>query len=450
MQLHSPCPPFRPAWPTRGHVEQEYTEVWIHGKMKKLNATHNPTRKSWLSAANLEATDFPIQNLPFGIFSASGRDRHAGVAIGDMILDLTVLEATGALDCGVNAPVFDQGVLNPFLALPQQIWSETRARVAQMMDETGGTRDVPLVLQADATMHLPIFVRAFTDFYASREHATNVGSMFRDPQNALLPNWLHMPIGYNGRASTVVVSGTDIHRPKGQLKSPEQGAPVFAPCAKLDFELEIGAIVGSPNHMGHQVSTGEAFRSIFGYVLLNDWSARDIQTWEYQPLGPFQSKAFGTSISPWIVTREALEPFRTDPPERLKPLLPYLEEDEPNAFDIELKVALTPRDGNPTTLCRTNYRHMYYTSAQQFAHHTSSGCAMETGDLLGSGTISGPTNDSLGSLLELTWNGARPVAISGGQRGFLEDGDTVTMRGHCSGSYRIGFGNCTGTVIPAN
>ncbi|MGI9400025.1 MAG: fumarylacetoacetase, partial [Rhizobiaceae bacterium] len=296
----------------------------------------------------------------------------------------------------------------------------------------------------------PFHVRSFTDFYASREHATNVGSMFRDPENALMPNWLHIPIGYNGRASTVVVSGTPIHRPNGQLKGPNGEAPRFGPCQKLDIELEMGAIVGTPNPMGTPVSVAEAYNNIFGYVLLNDWSARDIQTWEYQPLGPFQSKAFGTSISPWVVTREALEPFRKPAPKRVKPLLPYLQEETPNNFDIELLVELTPDSGKPAIIARTNYSNMYYSSAQQLTHHASSGCAMETGDLLGSGTISGPTQDSVGSLLELTWNGRDPFEIDGDKRTFLEDGDTVKITGWCEGDYRIGFGNCEGRILPAN
>lgn len=417
--------------------------------MLRLNATHDPARRSWLASANTLTSDYPIQNLPYGVFSTSGRTRHVGVAIGDMILDLTILEATDRLPLDTKSFVFDKGVLNPFLALPQATWQHVRETVSGLLDHAEGVRDLPLVPQAEASMHLPIFVRSFTDFYASREHATNVGSMFRDPENALMPNWLHMPIGYNGRASTVVVSGTDVHRPYGQVMAPGQDTPTFAPSKKLDFELELGAIVGTPTQIAQPVTTSEAYDGIFGYVLLNDWSARDIQTWEYQPLGPFQSKAFATSISPWIVTREALEPFRTNPPDRLKPLLPYLQETEPNAFDIDLLVTLAPDGREPTTICRTNYKHMYYTSAQQCAHHTSSGCAMAVGDLLGSGTISGSTPESLGSLLELSCNGKRPLQLDGVTRSFLEDGDRVEMRGHCDGPYRLGFGTCSGTIRPA-
>jgi fumarylacetoacetase len=417
--------------------------------MSQLNRTHDPTRASWVESANAPDADFPIQNLPYGVFSQADGARRVGVAIGDMILDLTALEASGSLSPAGEVTVFDRGVLNPFMALPQPVWSRTRAKIADLLDAEGGDRTLRLVPQSEATLHLPIFVRSFTDFYASREHATNVGTMFRGPDNALMPNWLHIPIGYNGRASTVVVSGTDIHRPNGQLKGPDDASPHFGPSRKLDIELELGAIVGTPNPMGRPLSASEAYDNIFGYVLMNDWSARDIQVWEYQPLGPFQSKAFGTSISPWVVTREALEPFRVAPPPRLTPLLPYLQEATPNNFDIGMQVTLAPEGAAPTIICRTNYRHMYYSSAQQLAHHASSGCAMETGDLLGSGTISGAEPGSFGSLLELTWNGRDPVTVDGGQRSFLEDGDTVDITGWCEGAYRIGFGRCSGRILPA-
>jgi fumarylacetoacetase len=416
--------------------------------MSGRNKTHDPARKSWVESANDGQTDFPIHNLPMGVFSQDDGQKRVGVAIGEMILDLTALEAAGILT-PADAPVFADGILNPFMALPQPVWSDTRAAIADLLDAEGGDTSLPLVAQADVTLHLPIFVRSFTDFYASREHATNVGTMFRDPENALMPNWLHIPIGYNGRASTVVASGTSIRRPNGQLKGPQDDSPRFGPCAKLDIELELGAIVGTPNPMGTPVSATQAYDNIFGYVLLNDWSARDIQVWEYQPLGPFQAKAFGTSISPWVVMREALEPFRAPAPDRVKPLLPYLTENSPNNFDIDMTVSLAPEGRNPTVISRTNYRNMYYSSALQLVHHASSGCAMETGDLLGSGTISGPTADSLGSLLELTWNGRDPLQVDGGTRTFLEDGDTITLTGTCNGEYRIGFGTCTTQILPA-
>ena len=425
--------------------------------MAGLNETHDPARRSWVETANGGETDFPIQNLPYGVFDTGGSDRRVGVAIGDMVLDLAVVEAAGLLRPAGDVSVFDEESLNDFMALPQEMWSETRAAISDLLSadnatlrDDGELKSRALVPMSGARLHLPFFVRSFTDFYASKEHATNVGSMFRDPDNALMPNWLHIPIGYNGRASTVVVSGTDIRRPMGQLKGPTDDTPRFGACGKLDIELEMGAVIGTPSAMGSRVSTAEAFDMIFGYVLLNDWSARDMQVWEYQPLGPFQAKAFGSSVSPWVVTREALEPYRVDTPDRVKPLLPYLEEETPNNFDLDLEVALTPAGGTAHTISRTNFRHMYYSSAQQLAHHASSGCAMCTGDLLGSGTISGAAKDSFGSLLELTWNGADPLDLAGVERSFLEDGDTITLTGACRGDgHRIGFGACAGTILPA-
>ena len=414
-----------------------------------LNATHDPARQSWVASANAPGCEFPIQNLPWGVFSERDGTRRVGVAIGDVILDVTALEADGVVEPAPGRRVFAEDVLNPFMALGPAVWSATRAALADLLDAATGERALPLVAQADVTMHLPIFVRSFTDFYASREHATNVGTMFRGPENALPPNWLHMPIGYNGRASTVVVSGTQVRRPLGQLKGPDDPVPRLGPSQKLDIELELGAIVGTGNPMGQPVTTAQAWEMIFGFVLLNDWSARDVQVWEYQPLGPFQSKAFATTISPWVVTREALAPFLVAPPERALPLLPYLHEDAPHILDLHLEVDLTPEGQGPTTITRTNARHLYYSAAQQIAHHAISGCAMETGDLIGSGTISGPSPDSRGALLELTWNGRDPVAVAGGTRTFLQDGDSVTLRGRCVGAYRLGFGTCAGTIVPA-
>ena len=298
-------------------------------------------------------------------------------------------------------------------------------------------------------MAMPFRVSEYTDFYANRHHATNVGTMFRGAENALPANWLSIPIGYNGRASSVVVSGTDVTRPHGQLKGPDDDLPRFGPSARFDFELEIGAVVGRPSE--GMVSVAEADEMIFGYVLLNDWSARDIQAWEYQPLGPFQAKATATSISPWIVTAAALAPFRAPTPQRERELLPYLREPGPMLYDIDLEVALAPEGGEESVIARTNYAEMYYSAAQQLCHHTTSGCAMRTGDLLGSGTISGSTPGSRGSLLEMSWGGKEPLELPGGAtRSFLEDGDTLTLRGAAQGDgYRIGFGACTGKVLPA-
>ncbi len=422
------------------------------------NSTHDPARRSWVDGASAEGCDFPIQNLPYGVFSLGGGRKHIGVAIGDSVLDLTALEEAGLVrPTESDELVFGSGDLNAFMALPQGVWSKTRSVISDLLEagnptlrDDAGLRGRTLIPIDRVDLHLPIFVRSFTDFYASKEHATNVGSMFRDPKNALMPNWLHIPIGYNGRASTVVVSETPIRRPLGQLKAPTDEVPSFGPCRKLDIELEMGAIVGTPNAMGQPVTTAQAFDMIFGYVLLNDWSARDVQVWEYQPLGPFQSKSFGTSISPWVVTREALEPFRHPTPERLTPLLPYLAEQTPNNFDVNLEVSLTPQDGSPTVISRTNFKNMYYSCAQQLAHHASSGCAMCTGDLLGSGTISGTEPGTLGSLLELTWNGRDPIAVDGGTRTFIEDYDTLTLSGYCEAErYRVGFGTCSGQILPA-
>lgn len=411
-----------------------------------LNETHDPARRSRVESANAPDTDFPIQNLPYGVFSIGDGEKRVGVAIGEMILDLTAAEAAG-LVTPAAAPVFDAGDLNPFMALPRAAWSATRARIAELLAEGAG-EEIVLVRQAEARMHLPAFIRSYTDFYASREHATNVGTMFRGPENALMPNWLHIPIGYNGRASTVVVSGEEVIRPMGQIKGPQDEVPRFVPSGKLDIELELGALVGTSTEIGQRLSVSEARKAIFGYVLMNDWSARDIQAWEYQPLGPFQSKAFATTISPWVVTAEALAPFHAPMPPREAPLLDYLRDAGEDNLDIELTVTLAPEGAEGAVICRSNARHLYYSAAQQLAHHASSGCAMCTGDLLGSGTISGPEPDSRGSLLELTWNGAEPLRIGGLERRFLEDGDSVSIAGRCAreGARSIGFGACEGRI----
>ena len=328
------------------------------------------------------------------------------------------------------------------MALGRSRWDRVRARLTALLAEDGD-RTVPLVPMADATLHLPIRVTEYTDFYASRNHAFNVGLLFRGPENALPPQWTHMPIGYNGRASSVVVSGTPIRRPMGQLKG--EDGPRWAPCERLDLELELGAVVGADSIMGERVGVEQAEDMIFGYVLLNDWSARDVQAWEYQPLGPFQSKALGTTIGAWVVTQAALEPFRSPGAERLNPLLPYLVEERPGLYDLDIGWTM-----NGQVMGRTNYTVMYYSSAQQLAHHTSSGCPMRVGDLLGSGTISGPAPDQTGALLEMTQGGKTPVTVNGARRTFIEDGDEIALFAEARGEgYRIGFGPCTGTVLPA-
>ncbi|MEP2954191.1 MAG: fumarylacetoacetase [Sulfitobacter sp.] len=408
---------------------------------------------SWVESANSADTDFPLNNLPYGVFTTNRLEARCGVAIGDQILDMAALEEEGLITLA-EEPVFDVPYWNDVMDLGPAAWASLRARLVELLsaDAPDQAAVAPhLVPMDEARLHMPMMVSEYTDFYAGKHHATNVGTMFRGAENALPPNWLHIPIGYNGRASTVVVSGTEITRPNGQLKAPDADAPHFGPCQRLDIELEMGAIVGTSTEMGQPVSIDEADEMIFGYVLLNDWSARDIQAWEYQPLGPFQAKAFATSISPWIVTRDALEPFRTSTPEREKDLLPYLRETKPGLYDIDLSVLLQPEGGGAEEIARTNYREMYYSAAQQLTHHASSGCAMNAGDLLGSGTISGPEKSQRGSLLELSWGGKEPITLAdGSSRSFVEDGDTLTLTGHAQGDgFRVGFGSCTGTIRPA-
>jgi fumarylacetoacetase len=338
------------------------------------------------------------------------------------------------------------------MALGRHDWDRLRRELTALLVEGSQAAEgleQYLVPVQNTDLHMPFTVTEFTDFYAGRHHAFNVGTMFRGPQNALPPNWLHIPIGYNGRASSVVVSGTPIQRPYGQLKGPDDVAPRFGPSQRFDIELEIGAIVGQPSD--GPISVAQAFENIFGYVLLNDWSARDIQAWEYQPLGPFQSKATATTISPWIITAAALEPFRVPTPEREKPLLPYLAEPAPMLYDIMLEVGLTPEGGRESIISRTNYREMYYSAAQQLARHTTCGCPMRIGDLLGSGTISGPEKGNRGSLLELSWGGKEPLMLgTGDTRCFIEDNDTLTLRGKAaSNDYVIGFGECAGKILQA-
>ena len=408
-------------------------------------------KKSWVTSANSADHPFPLNNLPYGVFSTEDSDPRCGVAIGDMILDLAEAEATGLVDLG-DEPLFEMPFWNEVMEEGPAVWAALRNRLIALLEEGAEERravEACLVPMAEAEMHMPFMVSEYTDFYAGRHHATNVGTMFRGAENALPPNWLHIPIGYNGRASSVVVSGTDIRRPWGQLKGPNDSAPRWAPSARFDIELEMGAIVGTPSE--GPITVQEADDNIFGYVLLNDWSARDIQAWEYQPLGPFQAKATATSISPWIVTKAALEPFRCDTPEREVELLDHLKDCGPMLYDIDLEVTLRPEGSEEAIIARTNYKEMYYSAAQQLAHHTTSGCPMNAGDLLGSGTISGPEKDARGSLLELSWGGKEPLTLPTGEtRSFIEDGDTLTLKGAAKGDgYTIGFGDCTGTLLPA-
>ena len=408
-------------------------------------------------------SDFSIHNLPYGIFSetkdSADNNRRAGVAIGEQVLDLSVLESEGLLSL-TGGPYFDQPTLNAFIDSGRDNWTKARSTIQTLLSSDNVTlRDnadlqaKALFKQADVTMHLPVHVPGFTDFYSSKEHATNVGTMFRDPKNALLANWTEMPVGYNGRASTVIVSGTDVIRPSGQLKPNPDERPIFSPCKRLDFELETAFVVGRGNNIGQPIAVDEANDHIFGMVLLNDWSARDIQKWEYVPLGPFNAKTFASEVSPWIVTMDALAPFKTAcPTQEPKPLAYLNEKDSNNSFDINLSVELLPENSDEATVvCETNFKYMYWSMAQQLTHHTITGCKVEIGDMMGSGTISGPTPDSYGSMLEIAWNATKPVTLKGGEtRSFIEDGDTVIMKGYSEkDGIRVGFGEVRGKVLPA-
>ncbi|WP_342046744.1 fumarylacetoacetase [Bacillus sp. OTU530] len=405
---------------------------------------------------------FPIQNLPYGVFRPrSGGDPRIGVAIGDYVLDLAALAAAGYFTAIslADQKVFNQPSLNAFMALGRKVWREVRGRIQHLLSENESTlrdntelRKLALIHQRDVEMLLPAQIGDYTDFYASKEHATNVGMMFRGKENALMPNWTHLPVGYHGRASSVVLSGTDVRRPNGQMKPADAASPLFGPCLQLDFELEMGWLIGPGNEMGKPVSIENAEEQIFGLVLVNDWSARDIQAWEYQPLGPFLAKNFATSISPWVVPLDALEPFRVAGPKQDPAPLPYLQATGSGAFDVHLEVFLQgERMTERHRITASNFRYLYWSMAQQIAHHTVGGCNLRPGDLLASGTISGPEKETRGSLLELTWRGTEPILMGNEEkRVWLEDGDQLTITGWCQGEgYRIGFGEVTGRVLPA-
>ncbi|GHF07320.1 hydrolase [Aliiroseovarius zhejiangensis] len=410
-------------------------------------------KKSWVDSANSAETPFPLNNLPYGVFSTADSEPRCGVAIGDMILDMQAAEEAGLIEIG-DEPVFDVPFWNELMELGSDAWAALRARLEQLLGEGATEQDAVaplLVAQADAELHMPFLVSEYTDFYAGRQHAANMGAILRGSPD-LPANWLHIPIGYNGRASSVVISGTPIHRPNGQRKAPDAEMPSFGPSMRLDIELEMGAIVGKASEFGQPITVDEADDMIFGYVLLNDWSARDIQGWEYQPLGPFQGKAFGTSISPWIVTAAALEEFRAPTPEREKELLPYLDGTKDGLYDIDLQVLMQPEGADKASVIgETNYTRMYYSAAEQLCHHAVGGCGMNVGDLLGSGTISGPTKTEYGSLMEMSWAGREPFTLDTGEtRTFIEDGDTLTLRGAAKGDgFQIGFGDCVGKILPA-
>jgi fumarylacetoacetase len=423
-----------------------------------MNPTNDPALRSFIPVP-LDS-DFPIQNLPSGVFERPSGGRAIGVAIGELILDLSRLESLGLLAVPALAgrQVFNTPSLNAFLEVGPGGWAQVRTRVSQLLraDEPrlrddAALREAVLIPMTDARMALPVEIGDYTDFYSSREHASNVGSMFRGPDKALMPNWLHLPVAYHGRASSVVVSATDLRRPCGQTKPEGADAPVFGPSRSLDFELEVGYFIGPGNRLGVPIPAAQALDHVFGMVLVNDWSARDIQAWEYVPLGPFLAKNFGTSISPWVVPLEALEPFRTAGPVQDPVPLPYLRTSGPLSYDIHLEVWLQgDKMTAPERVCASNFKHLYWNIAQQVAHHTITGCNLRPGDLLASGTISGPTPDSYGSLLELSWRGTKPLTVGGEQRTFLQDGDRVTFRGWCQGDgYRVGFGAVTGRILSA-
>jgi fumarylacetoacetase len=422
-----------------------------------MNKANDPSLKSWIEID--PNSDFPIQNLPFGIFKTQSSSPRIGVAIGDNVLDLAIMNKLGFFDkLKIDNSVFTNQYLNDFIALGKQTTNAVRERVSQLLSadntELRDNKEAQAkVLQyiSNVQMQMPVRIGDYTDFYSSIDHATNVGTMFRDPNNALLPNWKHLPVGYHGRASSITISGTDFHRPKGQTKPNEAEPPVYGPCKLLDFELETAFIIGKNTQLGESISTVNAEEHIFGMVLFNDWSARDIQTWEYVPLGPFLAKNFASTISPWVVTTEALEPFRTAGYKQEPKVLPYLEYSGDKNIDINLEVLIQPDKAEETIVSRSNYKFMYWTMEQQLAHHTVNGCNMNIGDMLASGTISGPTPDSYGSMLEITWRGTKPVKMKdGSERKFINDNDTVIMRGYCKkDGVRVGFGECKAKVLPA-
>ena len=399
-----------------------------------------------------ENSDFSIHNIPFGIFSTQDRSPRIGVAIGEHILDLAAVAELDVFD--FNTALLEKDTLNDFISLGKEITTCVRKKIQHWLkDDNSALAGKPelFVKQSEAQMHMPVAVGDYTDFYSSLEHATNVGKMFRDPENALLPNWKHIPVGYHGRASSIIVSGQPIHRPKGQTMPNGVESPVFGPTKRLDFELEMGFICGKETKLGESVSTANAEDYIFGLVLFNDWSARDIQKWEYVPLGPFLAKNFASSISPWVVTLEALEPFKLAGPKQEPEVLPYLTYEGEKNYDIHLEVGITPEEGEETTVCQSNFKHMYWNMAQQLAHHTVNGCNINIGDMMASGTISGKEENSFGSMLELSWGGTQPIQLKdGSKRKFIEDGDTVTMRGYAqNGDIRVGFGEVSAKVLPA-
>jgi len=419
---------------------------------------NDPSRKTWVEVR--KDSDFPIQNIPFGVFLTKDDIVTIGTRIGDSAIDLNALYQLGYFSgIQLTDDIFLQDTLNAFISSGRKTWREVRNRIADIFDaENTKLRDnekdkSQVIFSIDEVeMQLPVQIGDYTDFYSSREHATNVGIMFRDPNNALLPNWLHIPVGYHGRSSTIVPSGVPVRRPLGQTLPNGETQPVFGPSRLVDFELETAFITTDANKMGEYIPVEEAENYIFGMVLFNDWSARDIQKWEYVPLGPFLAKSFASSISPWIVTLDALEPFRCESPKQEDPKpLPYLQQTGNHTFDINLEVSIKPENGEETSISKSNFKYMYWTMSQQLAHHTINGCQVNSGDMMGSGTISGPTPDSYGSMLELTWGGKNPITLKDGtERKFIADNDTVIMRGFCQKDHlRVGFGEVSSKLLPA-
>jgi len=418
---------------------------------------NNPNRKSWLNIN--KGSDFPIQNIPFGVFITKEDIITIGTRIGEYAIDLGAFHQLGYFDgIPLTDDMFMQDSLNDFIADGRKTWRLVRNRIADVFDAENSNlrdnkkhRDIIIFDMNDIEMLLPIDVGDYTDFYSSKEHATNVGMMFRGKDNALMPNWLHMPVAYHGRSSSIVVSGTPIHRPYGQTLPIGETTPVFGPSTKVDMELETAFITTAANNLGEPIPIDEAWEYIFGMVLFNDWSARDIQKWEYVPLGPFLGKNFASTISPWIVTMDALEPFRCESPKQDIAPLPYLQQERKDgSYDIKLEAILETENGDLNVLSKSNFKYLYWTMSQQLAHHTINGCNIRTGDMIGSGTISGSTKNSFGSMLELTWAGKEPIKLKDGtQRTFFNNGDTIILQGSCENeNVKIGFGKCSGKILP--
>jgi fumarylacetoacetase len=414
--------------------------------------------KSWISVSS--ESDFPIQNIPFGVFQTATHSPRVATIIGEKVVDLSALAAHGYLDAvDFDKSVFISRHINDYMALGKPVTNAIRAAIQGIFNKENTTLQNNTVHQVEilhdvksVELLMPIKVGDYTDFYSSRDHAINVGTMFRDPENALLPNWLHLPVGYHGRASSIIGSGTPIRRPKGQQMPAGADKPVFGASKLLDFELEMAFVIGQSNEMGTSISTAAAEDHIFGMVIFNDWSARDIQKWEYIPLGPFLAKNFASSISPWVVTLEALDGFKVESPVQAPKVLPYLEFDGNKNYDIRLEVDIIPENGQGKTVSQSNYKYMYWNMCQQLAHHTVNGCNMNVGDMLASGTISGPEAHEYGSMLELSWRGTKPIPMpDGSERKFINDGDTVVMRGFgLKDGVRIGFGEVSTSVLPAS